>query len=309
MKEWMDLYDCQGRVKGLVHTTTQAPQDGNFYLATRIWVRDAAGVFLLLQCPTDSWTPGQWTVPGDFVARSTRSGRSPANAANPDWPHPSRCPVAEPGTSAPSGQPQRRPLSRHRIEALPGAADRNRSGRRNVVLGETIQAWQWVPAEDVSVFLTDHPVEPLHPPELSAVLHRLPPPDPPKVLSCPYPAPLLPSAAGAGRCGLPGHPGHPDAQLEEDPLPHFRLPAPACGCLLWSGGAVGLRYTVKKPDEDGSFVGFSFCFIRPFVWRARCGRCPSSCLRPVGIFAAGLPRSCWRAPLPSRQRRSGQRPS
>ena len=31
MKEWMDLYDCQGRVKGLTHTTTQAPQDGNFY--------------------------------------------------------------------------------------------------------------------------------------------------------------------------------------------------------------------------------------------------------------------------------------
>lgn len=24
MKEWMDLYDCQGRVKGLTHTTTQA---------------------------------------------------------------------------------------------------------------------------------------------------------------------------------------------------------------------------------------------------------------------------------------------
>ena len=42
MKEWMDLYDCQGRVKGLTHTTTQTPQDGNFYLATRIWVRDAA---------------------------------------------------------------------------------------------------------------------------------------------------------------------------------------------------------------------------------------------------------------------------
>ncbi len=69
MKEWMDLYDCQGRVKGLTHTTTQAPQDGNFYLATRIWVRDAAGAFLFLRCAdTDSWTPGQWTVPGDFVA-------------------------------------------------------------------------------------------------------------------------------------------------------------------------------------------------------------------------------------------------
>ena len=50
MKEWMDLYDCQGRVKGLTHTTTQAPQDGNFYLATRIWVRDAAGAFLFLRC-------------------------------------------------------------------------------------------------------------------------------------------------------------------------------------------------------------------------------------------------------------------
>lgn len=78
MKEWMDLYDCQGRVKGLVHTTTQAPQDGNFYLATRIWVRDAAGAFLFLHCTdTDSWTPGQWTVPGDFVAAGVQGPDAP----------------------------------------------------------------------------------------------------------------------------------------------------------------------------------------------------------------------------------------
>lgn len=51
----MDLYDCQGRHKGLTHTTTQAPQDGNFYLATRIWVRDAAGA-ILTDHPVESFT-------------------------------------------------------------------------------------------------------------------------------------------------------------------------------------------------------------------------------------------------------------
>lgn len=63
MKEWMDIYDCQGRVKGLIHTTTQGPQDGNYYLANRIWTRDTAGHILLLS-PTGD---GHWKVPGDFV--------------------------------------------------------------------------------------------------------------------------------------------------------------------------------------------------------------------------------------------------
>ncbi|MEI3110846.1 MAG: hypothetical protein V8S71_03300 [Oscillospiraceae bacterium] len=155
-----NLYDCQGRVKGLTHATTQAPQDGNFYLATRIWVRDAAGACLFLRCAdTDSWTPGQWTVPSGGPAAGVQ-GQDAARQTlrTPAWSHPNRCPVAEPGRPALSGQPQRHPLSRHRasfyLVQLPDPAP------ANVVLGETLQAWQWVPAEDVSVFLTDHSVEP-----------------------------------------------------------------------------------------------------------------------------------------------------
>ena len=43
----------------------------------------------------------------------------------------------------------------------------------NVVLGETIQVWQWVPAEDVSVFLTNHSVEPFTRLSYRQYSHRL----------------------------------------------------------------------------------------------------------------------------------------
>ena len=159
MKDWMDLYDCQGRVKGLTHTTTQAPQDGNFYLATRIWVRDAAGAFLFLRCAdTDSWTPGQWTVPGDFVAAGvqgqdaarqtlqTQTGLTPTDA---QW----QSLGSQRYRDSHNGIPYHAIAQLYLVQ-LPDPAP------ANVVLGETIQAWQWVPAEDVSVFFTDHSVEP-----------------------------------------------------------------------------------------------------------------------------------------------------
>lgn len=90
MKEWMDIYDCQGRVKGLIHTTTQGPKDGNYYLANRVWVQDSAGRLLLLQ-PVAG---GQWKTAGDFVpagiqgleaarqALVTETGLTPAE---PQW--------------------------------------------------------------------------------------------------------------------------------------------------------------------------------------------------------------------------------
>lgn len=142
MKEWMDLYDCQGRVKGLVHTTTQAPQDGNFYLATRIWVRDAAGAFLFLRCAdTDSWTPGQWTVPGDFVAAGVQGPDAARQALQ-----------AQTGLTPADAQWQSLGSQRYRdshngvpyhaiaqlyLVQLPETAP------ANVVLGEAVQTCQW----------------------------------------------------------------------------------------------------------------------------------------------------------------------
>lgn len=78
MKEWMDVYDCQGRLKTQVQTTSQSPQDGNYYLTTRIWVRDMTGNLLAVQCAGNAdWTLGCWKAPGDFAA----AGESAEQAA------------------------------------------------------------------------------------------------------------------------------------------------------------------------------------------------------------------------------------
>lgn len=174
MKEWMDLYDCQGRVKGLVHTTTQAPQDGNFYLATRIWVRDAAGAFLLLQCAdTDSWTPGQWTVPGDFVAAGVQGpDAGSTGTANADRSHPGR--YLSGRASAPialSGQPSTA-VPYHAIAQL-YLVQLTETAPANVVLGEAVQTCQWVPLEDMGTFLSDHSLEPFTRLSYRQYSHRL----------------------------------------------------------------------------------------------------------------------------------------
>ena len=172
MKEWMDLYDCQGRVKGLVHTTTQAPQDGNFYLATRIWVRDAAGAFLLLQCAdTDSWTPGQWTVPGDFVAAGVQGPDAARQALQ-----------AQTGLTLADAQWQTLGTQRYRDShnGVPYHAiaqlylvQLTETAPANVVLGEAVQTCQWVPLEDMGTFLSDHPVEPFTRLSYRQYSHRL----------------------------------------------------------------------------------------------------------------------------------------
>lgn len=159
MKEWMDLYACQGRVKGLIHTTTQGPQDGNYYLATRIWVRDTTGTVLLLQCSdTDSWTPGQWKAPGDFVAAGVLGEDAAVQALQ-----------AQTGFTLTNPQWQRLGTQRYRdvhngvpyhAIAQLYLAQVTEPAPAILAPGEAVQAWQWVPIQEMDRFLADHAVEP-----------------------------------------------------------------------------------------------------------------------------------------------------
>lgn len=158
MKEWMDVYDCQGRVKGLIHTTTQGPQDGSYYLATRVWVRDAGERFLLVQCGDgDSWTPGQWKAPGAFVAagvpgpqaaREALEGQTGWVPAEAQWQSLGfqRC------RDVHNGVPYHAIVQLYRVqltEAAPALSP-----------GEDIQGWQWVAKETLEAFFAQHPTEP-----------------------------------------------------------------------------------------------------------------------------------------------------